>query len=224
MAGVLTAFADSPDRGRGLARDFRVRWALEELGQTYDVRLVNFRELKTPDYRALQPFGQIPAWKEDGLDLFESGAIVLHLAQRFPGLLPDDRVGRARATAWVLAALNTVEPPIWDWDLARMVERHQPWHAERQPMLEARIHTRLQELSQWLGTKDWLEGTFCIGDLMMVTVLRRLNGSGILDEYASLARYAARGEARPAFVRAFEAQKAVFDASTELMAGRGLAE
>lgn len=221
---VLTAFADSPDRGRGLARDFRVRWALEELGQTSDVRLVSFAELKTPEYRALQPFCQIPAWQEDGLDLFESGAIVLHLAEQYPGLLPDDRAGRARATAWLFAALDTVEPPIWDWDLARMVERHQPWHAERQPMLEARIHTRLQELSQWLGSKDWLEGTFSVGDLMMVTVLRRLNGSRLLDKHAPLARYVVRGEARPAFVRAFEAQKAVFDASTAMMAGKGLAE
>lgn len=221
---LLTAFADSPDRGRGLARDFRVRWALEELGQTSDVRLVSFAELKTPEYRALQPFGQIPAWQEDRLDLFESGAIVLHLAQQHAGLLPDDKSSRARAVAWVFAALDTVEPPIWDWDLARMVERHQPWHAERQPMLEARIHTRLQELSQWLGTKDWLEGTFSLGDLMMVTVLRRLNGSGIMDKHACLARYVARGEARPAFVRAFEAQKAVFDASTAMMARKGGAE
>lgn len=221
---LLTAFADSPDRGRGLARDFRVRWALEELGQTSDVRLVSFAELKTPEYRALQPFGQIPAWQEDRLDLFESGAIVLHLAQQHAGLLPDDKSSRARAVAWVFAELDTVEPPIWDWDLARMVERHQPWHAERQPMLEARIHTRLQELSQWLGTKDWLEGTFSLGDLMMVTVLRRLNGSGIMDKHACLARYVARGEARPAFVRAFEAQKAVFDASTAMMARKGGAE
>lgn len=221
MCAVFTAFADSPDRGRGLARDFRVRWALEELGQTCDVRLVGFAELKTPEYRALQPFGQIPAWQEDGLDLFESGAIVLHLAQLHPGLLPDDRASRARSVAWVFAALDTVEPPIWDWDLARMVERHQPWHAERQPMLEARIHTRLQELSEWLGTKDWLEGTFSLGDLMMITVLRRLHGSGILEEHPSLADYVERGQARPAFRRAFAAQKAVFDAANREKAIKG---
>jgi glutathione S-transferase len=212
---VLTAFADSPDRGRGLARDFRVRWALEELGQTFDVRLVSFAELKTPDYRALHPFGQIPAWQEKGLDLFESGAIVLHLAQQHPGLLPDDRAGRARATAWDFAALDTVEPPIWDWDLARMVESHQPWHTERLPMLEARIHKRLQELSEWLGTKDWLEGTFTLGDLMMVSVLRRLEGSGLLEDHPFLADYVARGQARPAFRRAFTAQREDFEAGNQ---------
>jgi glutathione S-transferase len=212
---VLTAFADSPDRGRGLARDFRVRWALQELGQTSDVRLLSFAELKTPEYRALQPFGQIPVWQEDGLDLFESGAIVLHLAQQHPGLLPDDKFSRARAVAWVFAALDTVEPPIWDWDLARMVERHQPWHAERLPMLEARIHKRLQELSEWLGTKDWLEGTFTLGDLMMVSVLRRLEGSGLLQVHPSLAEYVERGQARPAFKRAFAAQREVFEAGNQ---------
>ena len=221
MRAVLTAFADSPDRGRGLARDFRVRWTLEELGQTCDVRLVSFAEIKTPEYRALQPFGQIPAWQEDGLELFESGAIVLHLAQQHPGLLPDDRAHRARAVAWVFAALDTVEPPIWDWDLARMVERHQPWHAERQPMLEARIHKRLQELSECLGTKDWLEGTFSLGDLMMVSVLRRLDGSRLLQDHPSLAEYVERGQARPAFCRAFAAQKAVFEAGNLEKAVKG---
>lgn len=224
MRGVLAAFADSPDRGRGLARDFRVRWALEELGQSCDVRLVSFADLKAPEYRALHPFGQIPTWQEDGLDLFESGAIALHLAQQHQGLLPEDKAGRARAMAWVFAALDTVEPPIWDWDLVRMVERNKPWHAERQPMLEARIHKRLGELGVWLGEKDWLQGTFTLGDLMMVTVLRRLHGSGLLEEHPSLAGYVARGEARPAFLRAFAAQKAIFDASTVVMAGKGLAE
>jgi glutathione S-transferase len=177
MCAVLTAFANSPDRGRGLARDFRVRWALEELGQTCDVRLLSFDDLKTPAHRALHPFGQIPTWQEEGLDLFESGAIVLHIAEQHPGLLPEYRADRARAIAWVFAALDTVEPPIWDWDLARMVEGHKPWHAERQPLLEARIHQRLGELSVCLGDRHWLEGRFTLGDLMMVAVLRRLQGS-----------------------------------------------
>lgn len=211
MPAILTAFANSPDRGRALARDFRVRWALEEVGQIYDVRLVSFDDLKTAAYRSLQPFGQIPAWQEDGLDLFESGAIVLHLAQRYPGILPRNEAGRARAIAWVFAAIDTVEPPIWDWDLARMVERQKPWHAEREPMLKARIHQRLGELAVWLGDAEWLEGSFTAGDLMMVTVLRRLHGSGILEDHPSLAAYVARGEARPAFQRAFAAQRAVFD-------------
>jgi glutathione S-transferase len=207
-----------------LARDFRVRWTLEELGRTCDVRLVSFAELQTREYRALHPFGQIPMLQDDGLELFESGAIALHLSQQHQGLLPYDKAGRARAMAWVFAALDTVEPPIWDWDLARMVERNKPWHAERQPMLEARIRKRLGELSTWLGNKDWLEGTFSLGDLMMVTVLRRLHGSGLLEDHPSLAAYVARGEARPAFLRAFAAQKADFDASTAVMAGKGLAE
>lgn len=215
MPGVLTAFRSSPDRGKGLARDFRVRWALEEVGQACDIRLVSFDELKTAAYRALHPFGQIPAWQEDGLDLFESGAIVLHLAQRYPGLLPEAEAGRARAVAWVFAALDTVEPPIWGWDLARMVERDTPWHAEREPMLRARIHKRLGELATWLGDADWLEGPFTAGDLMMVTVLRRLHGSGMLEEHPNIAAYVARGEARPAFRRAFAAQRAIFDDAAE---------
>jgi glutathione S-transferase len=219
LRAVLTAFADSPDRGRGLARDFRVRWALEELGQTCDVRLVGFAEIKSAEYRALHPFGQIPAWRENGLDLFESGAIVLHLAQQHRGLLPQARSGRARAIAWVFAALDTVEPPIWDWDLARMVEHDRPWHAARQPMLEARIHDRLGALAVWLARKDWLEGQFTVGDLMMVTVLRRLHGSGLLEKHPSLAGYVARAEARPAFLRAFAAQKAVFDAARAVQDG-----
>jgi glutathione S-transferase len=211
MCAVLTAFADSPDRGRGLARDFRVRWALEEVGQAYDVRLLRFDELKTSEHLSRNPFGQIPTWQDGRLDLFESGAIVLHIAHRHPGLLPADEVGHARAVAWVFAALDTVEPPIWDWDLARMVEGDKPWHSARQPMLEARIRQRLGELAAWLGTCDWLEGEFTLGDLMMVTVLRRLQGTGMLVDHQTLVAYVARGEARPAFHRAFEAQKAVFE-------------
>lgn len=214
MCAILTAFATSPDRGRALARDFRVRWALEEAGQPYDVRLLTFTELKAPDHRNLNPFGQIPTWQDGDLHLFESGAIVLHIGLRYPGLLPDDEAGRARAIAWTFAAIDTVEPPIWDWDLARMFERDKPWHAERQPMLESRIRQRLSELATWLGGSDWLEREFSVGDLMMVTVLRRLHGSELLEEHPSLAAYVSRGEARPAFGRAFAAQKAVFDRAT----------
>lgn len=220
MRAVLTAFADSPDRGRGLARDFRIRWALEELGQSCEVRLVGFPDLKTPAHRALQPFGQIPAWAEEGLVLFESGAIVLHLADRHPGLLPQDMAGRARAKAWVFAAIDTVEPPIWDWDLSRMLESREPWHPRRQPMLEARIRQRLGDLAIWLGEKEWLEGSFSVGDLMMVTVLRRLHGSGMLEDQSSLADYVARAETRPAFQRAVAAQKADFDTSAPAATGK----
>lgn len=211
MCAILTAFATSPDRGRALARDFRVRWALEEVGQPYDVRLMTFAELKAPDHRRLNPFGQIPTWQDGEFHLFESGAIVLHIGQRHRGLLPDDEAGRARAIAWTFAAIDTVEPPIWDWDLARMVESDKTWHAERQPMLESRIRQRLSELAARLGASEWLERGFSVGDLMMVSVLRRLQGSGLLEEHPSLAAYVSRGEARPAFGRAFAAQKAVFD-------------
>lgn len=221
MHPVLIAFAASPDHGRGLARDFRVRWTLEELGRTCGTRLMSFAELKTSAYRSLHPFGQIPAWQENGLDLFESGAIVLHLAQQHLGLLPQEPARRARAIAWVFASLDTIEPPIWDWDLARMVESHQPWHAERQPMLEARIYRRLEELSAWLGAKDWLEEDFTLGDLMMVTVLRRLHGSGLLDAHSALATYVSRGEDRPAFGRALEAQRKDFQSSSAAAAGKG---
>lgn len=211
MRSILTAFATSPDRGRALARDFRVRWALEEVGQPYDVRLLTFDDLSRSEHRRLNPFGQIPTWQDSEVELFESGAIVLHIGQRHPGLLPDDAAGRARAIAWTFAALDTVEPPIWDWDLARMVEGDKSWHVERLPMLESRISRRLGELARWLGESDWLEGEFSLGDLMMVTVLRRLHGSDLLQQYPSLAAYVSRAEQRPAFGRAFAAQKAVFD-------------
>lgn len=211
MRSILTAFATSPDRGRALARDFRVRWALEEVGQPYDVRLLTFDDLNGSEHRRLNPFGQIPTWQDSEVELFESGAIVLHIGQRHPGLLPDDAAGRARAIAWTFAALDTVEPPIWDWDLARMVEGDKSWHVERLPMLESRISRRLGDLARWLGESDWLEGEFSLGDLMMVTVLRRLHGSDLLQQYPSLAAYVSRAEQRPAFGRAFAAQKAVFD-------------
>ncbi len=221
MDGILTAFANSPDRGRGLARDFRVRWTIEELGRICDVKLVGVTDLKKPGHRSLHPFGQIPTWQEHGLELFESGAIVLHLAQQYEGLLPEETSARARAIAWVFASTDTIEPPIWDWDLARMVESHQPWHSMRQPMLEARIQQRLGQLAVWLGARDWLEGSFTLGDLMMVTVLRRLHGSGLLEEHPSLAAFVARGEDRPAFRRALAAQKADFETSSAATFGTG---
>ncbi|QGG93274.1 glutathione S-transferase family protein (plasmid) [Agrobacterium sp. MA01] len=204
---MLTGFRNSPDGGKGLARDFRVRWALEELGQPYRMNLVTFTDLKTDAYRMRQPFGQIPTWSDGQFNLFESGAIVLLLAQRYSGLLPVDEVARSRAVVWLFAALDTVEPPIWDWDLTRMLERDKPWYGERAPMLEARITRRLDELAKWLGASDWLEGSFSVGDLMMVSVLRRLHGTDFLQQYPSLAAYVERAEARPAFVRAFLSQK-----------------
>ena len=210
MTPTITAFERSPDRGRGLARDMRVRWALEEVNQPYDVRLVSFSEMKESAHRKLHPFGQIPTYEEGDLALFESGAIIFHIAERHAGLLPDDANARARAIAWMFAALNTVEPPIVDRSMAPIMERNKTWYAERLPMLEDRIRVRLDELSNRLGRADWLDDAFSAGDLLMVTVLRRLNGSGILEKYRTLSAYVARGEARPAYQRAFADQLAVF--------------
>jgi glutathione S-transferase len=211
---TITAFERSPDGGKGLARDMRVRWALEEVGRPYDVRLLSFEAMKKPAHLALHPFGQIPTYEEGDLALFESGAIVFHIAERHAGLLPNDANSRARAIAWMFAALDTVEPPIFDRALARILERDEPWYDRRLRVLEDSIRKRLLALSDRLGDVDWLDGGFSAGDLLMVTVLRRLNGSGMLEERPNLYAYVARGEARPAFKRAFAAQSAVFAAAS----------
>ena len=214
MTPTITAFERSPDRGKGQSRDVRVRWALEEVGQPYDVRLVSFSDMKQPAHRALHPFGQIPTYEDGDLALFESGAIVLHIAERRGGLLPDDAKARARAITWMFAALNTLEPPIVELGMAMLFERDKSWYAQRLPMLEERVRQRLSELSIRLGNADWLDGAFGAGDLLMVSVLRRLNATSVLNDYPSLAAYAGRGEARPAFRRAFDAQLAVFTAAS----------
>ena len=210
MTPTITAFERSPDRGRGLARDMRVRWALEEAGQAYEVRLVSFSEMKEPAHRALNPFGQIPTYEEGDLALFESGSIVFHIAERHAGLLPRDANARARAISWMFAALNTVEPPLIDRGNAFLQERDQPWYEERQRLIEDRARRPLRELSSRLGDAEWLEGAFTAGDLMMVAVLFRLKGSALLEEHPNLSAYVSRGEARPACKRAFAAQLAVF--------------
>jgi glutathione S-transferase len=212
MIPTITAFERSPDRGRGLARDMRVRWALEEVGQPYNVRLLSFSEMKESAHRMLHPFGQIPTYEEDDLALFESGAIVFHIAERHAGLLPDDANARARAIAWMFAALNTVEPPIVERTMAMLFEHDKSWYEERLAILEDRVRMRVGELSSRLGDADWLDDAFSAGDLLMVTVLRRLSGSGLLEKYPNLATYVARAEARPAYKRAFAAQLAVFTA------------
>ncbi|WP_149193065.1 glutathione S-transferase family protein [Luteimonas suaedae] len=212
MPPTITVFERSPDGGQGLARDMRVRWALEEVGQPYDVRLVSFDQMKQPAHLALHPFGQIPTFEAGDLVLFESGAIVLHLAERHEGLLPKDANARARAIAWMFAALNTVEPSIVELEQAPYVEGDQPWHEQRLPLLEGRIRARLGQLSNRLGDADWLDGLFSAGDLMMVMVLRRTDGMGVLEDFPNLVAYVARGEARPAYRRAFAAQRAVFTA------------
>ncbi|HEY3521934.1 MAG TPA: glutathione S-transferase family protein [Rhodanobacteraceae bacterium] len=210
MIPIITAFERSPDRGQGLARDMRVRWALEEVGQPYDVRLVSFKAMKEPAHRALHPFGQIPTYEEGDLALFETGAIVFHIAEHHAGLLPEDANARARAITWMFAALSTVEPPILEFATARILESDKPWTAERMPLVQDRVRVRLGDLSVRLGDADWLDGAFSAGDLMMVHALLRLRPSGMLDEYPNLAAYVARGETRPAYQRAFAAQLAVF--------------
>jgi glutathione S-transferase len=212
MKPTITAFERSPDRGRGLARDMRVRWALEEVGQPYDVRLVSFKTMKEAAHRQRNPFGQIPTYEEGDLTLFESAAIILHIAERHAGLLPADANARARAIAWMFAALGTVEPPIVERSAMVLLERDKSWYEERLRMIEDRVRARLGELSNRLGAADWLDGAFSAADLLMVHVLRRLDGSGLLENYPNLCAYIARAEARPAYQRAFAAQLAVFTA------------
>ena len=212
MTITITAFERSPDGGKGLARDTRVRWALEEVGQPYEVRLVSFRAMKEPAHLALHPFGQIPTYEEGGLALFETGSIVFHIAERHAGLLPDDADARARAITWMFAAINTVEPPILELATVTVpvLEGDKPWSKKRLPLVADRVRDRLKQLSARLGRAEWLDGAFSAGDLMMVHVLQRLKPSGILDEFPNLTAYVARGEARPAYKRAFAAQLAVF--------------
>jgi glutathione S-transferase len=205
MTITITAFERSPDGGKGLSRDTRVRWALEEAGQPYEVRAVSFKAMKEPAYLALHPFGQIPTYREGDLVLFETGAIVLHIAERYPGLLPNDANARARAITWMFAALSTVEPPILEFSNARIGERDKPWAQERLPLVADRVRDRVRQLIRRLDDAEWLDGAFSAGDLMMVSVLLRLRPSGILDEFPTLSAYVARGEARPAYQRAFAA-------------------
>jgi len=208
MIKTITAFERSPDGGMGLARDTRVRWAFEEVGQPYEVRPVSFAAMKEPAHLALHPFGQIPTYEEGDLTLFESGAIIFHIASHYPGLLPEDANARARAITWMFAALNTVEPPILEIVIAKFQEGDKPWSKERLPLIMDRIRVRLGQLSARLGDAQWLDGDFSAGDLVMVSVLLRLKPSGILNEFPRLAAYVARGEARPAYKRAFAAQLA----------------
>jgi glutathione S-transferase len=208
MTITITAFERSPDGGKGLARDTRVRWALEEVGQRYEVRYVSFKAMKEPAHLAVHPFGQIPTYEEGELALFETGAIVFHIAQRYAGLLPDEPNARARAITWMFAALSTIEPPILELVNAKLLEADKPWAKDRLPLVQDRVRARLKQLSARLGDADWLDGAFSAGDLMMVSVLLRSRPSGLLDEYTNLAAYVARGEARPAYQRAFAAQLA----------------
>jgi glutathione S-transferase len=209
MTIIITAFERSPDGGKGLARDTRVRWALEEAGLPYEVRLVSFQAMKEPAHLRIQPFGQIPTYEEGDLTLFETGAIIFHIAERQGDLLPKDAHARARAIMWMFAALNSVEPPILEIVTVRFIEGDKPWSKDRLPLVRDRIRDRLYSLSARLGDAEWLDGAFSAGDLMMISVLLRARPSGILDEFPNLAAYVARGEARPAYQRAFAAQWAI---------------
>ncbi|MDB5470456.1 MAG: Glutathione S-transferase domain [Caulobacter sp.] len=213
MAITITAFEASPDRGQGLARDMRVRWALEEVGQPYDVRLVTFKSMKEPPHLALNPFGQIPTFEEGDLALFETGSILLHLGEQHPGLLPTDPDARARAITWMFASVATVEQPIVELSFAYILEQKEPWFEPRLPGLKDRVRNRLNQLAAHLGDADWLDGDFSAADIMMVHVIRRVQSSGLLNDYLTLTAYVARAEARPAYQRAFAAQYAVFEAS-----------
>jgi glutathione S-transferase len=208
MTITITAFERSPDGGKGLARDTRVRWVLEEAGLPYEVRPVSFAAMKEPAHLAVQPFGQIPIYEEGDLVLFESGAIIFHVAEHYAGLLPSDPNARARAIMWMFAALNSVELPILELVIVKFTEGDKPWIKERLPLVLDRIRDRLRQLSVRLGDAEWLDGAFSAGDLLMVSVLQRAKPSGILNEFPSLAAYVARGEARPAYQRAFAAQLA----------------
>ncbi|HTU10804.1 MAG TPA: glutathione S-transferase family protein [Allosphingosinicella sp.] len=207
---VITAYDWVPWFAKGQVRDLRVRWALEEAGQAYDVRYLPQGCQKEPPHRALQPFGQVPTFEQDGLELFESGAIVLHIAETWGVMLPDDAGGKARAIEWAFAALNTVEPPLMDYAIATLFEEDKPWSKPRLPSVIARIEERLDELAKRLGDSEWLDGAFSAGDLLMVAVLRMVKGTPMAKGRDTLAAYVARGEARPAFQRALAAQLAGF--------------
>lgn len=211
---TITAYDWVPDFAKGQVRDLRVRWALEEVGQPYAVRLLPQGDQKADPHRARQPFGQVPTYEEGGLTLFESGAIVLHIADRFGTLLPEDRDARARAVEWTFAALNTVEPPLSDYAIATLFEADKPWSKPRLPAVLERIDERIGELSRRLGDRTWLDGdTFTAGDLLMIAVLRMTDGTDMLAQYPNLKAYVARGTARPAFKAALEAQMAGFTGS-----------
>ena len=210
---TITAFECSPDEGQGLARDMRVRWALEEVGQPYDVILLSMSMLKEPEHRARNPFGSIPTYQDGDLILFESGSIVLHIAEQHEGLLPKDANARARAITWIFAALNTVEPPIVEWEMAQYFEKDKSWRDEHRTMIEKNVRNRLDDLSRHLGDAEWIDGVYSAADILLVLVLRRLDGSAIVEEYANLAAYVARGKARPAYQRAFADQLAVYQAA-----------
>jgi glutathione S-transferase len=209
----ITAFRWVPDFAQGLVRDLRIRWALEEIGRDYRVRLLDATQPRPAEYFCEQPFGQVPIYQDDQVQLFESGAILIHLGLQDERLLPADPNGRMRGIAWLIAALNSVEPAIFPLLMINIFNRGEPWTEEARPKFLERLNGRLKCVSDALGDKEWLEGRFTIGDLMLVAVLRQLRGTGVLDQFPNLAALVARGEARPAFQRALNDQLAPFAAN-----------
>jgi glutathione S-transferase len=208
----ITAFRWVPDFAAGLVRDLRIRWALEEIGRPYKVRLLDALHPRPADYFLEQPFGQVPAYRDEEVHLFESGAILIHLGLGDERLLPDEANGRGRAIAWLVAALNSVEPAIFELSAIDLFNRGEAWTRERRPQVIDKIRERLRLLAGALGDRDWFEGRFTIGNLMMVSVLRNLRNTGLVAEQRRLAALVARGEARPAFEQALADQLAVFAA------------
>lgn len=208
---TITAFDWVPPFAQGQVRDLRVRWALEEAGVPYDVHYLKSGEQKAPAHRALQPFGQVPTYESGEVTLFESGAIVFHIAEKSGNLLPDNVAARARAIEWMFAALNSVEPPIMDFSFVTIFELDKPWSEARRPSVEERIEQKLTDLANRLGDHKWLDGdVFTAGDLLMVSVLRILIEKGLVEKHENLTAYMHRGIARPAFQRALAAQMAGF--------------
>jgi glutathione S-transferase len=209
-AAEITAFRWVPDFAQGLVRDLRIRWALEEIGRPYRVRLLDALNPRPTEYFCEQPFGQVPAYRDDDVHLFESGAILIHLGLQDERLLPSDTNGRMRGIAWVIAALNSVEPAIFPLLMINIFNEGEAWTEDARPKFQQRLEERLKCLSNALGDKEWLEDRFTIGDLMTVTMLRQLRGTGTLEKFPNLTALVARGEARPAFQRALADQCSVF--------------
>jgi glutathione S-transferase len=206
----ISAFRWAPPAVQGLVRDLRVRWALEEAGLAYEEQLVDWGQQSADSYRALQPFGQIPAYQEDGLTLFESGAIVLHIAERSSALMPAEANTRARVKTWMFAALNTVETPLQQLAVIDLFNAHEEWARLRRPTVEQQAIKRLGELARQLEGRLYLEGGFSAADLMMVHVLRLIRHTSLVAEMPVLQAYLARCEARPAFQRALVGQMSAF--------------
>jgi glutathione S-transferase len=207
----VTAFRWVPPFAAGLVRDLRIRWALEEIERPYRVRLLDALNPRPHDYFAEQPFGQVPAYRDNEVQLFESGAILIHLGLQDERLLPSDASGRMRAIAWLVAALNSVEPIFFELATINIFAKGEAWTEERKPQVIENIRKRLALLAEALGDQDWFEGRFTIGNLMMVSVLRNLRKSGLVEEQPALAAFQQRGEERPAFQRALADQLAVFE-------------